>query len=64
MGSTPCSERQLVQTLEPNVQHMYSGLGLTNSVRNATTLEELFGPYLDIMRNISGDPPQDSQKKR
>jgi len=52
-------ERELVQKIKPQIQRMYTGLGVTNTVGNATTLDELFGPYLNVMNKI-GESDEDS----
>lgn len=54
-------ERQFVQTLAPKVQSLYEGLGVTNVVGKAQTLEELFGPYVDVLNRMAGEPGEEKQ---
>ena len=55
-------ERQFVQTLAPKVREIYQGLGVTNVVTNPTTLDELFGPYLETLNRIVTPPAGDEKK--
>jgi hypothetical protein len=55
-------ERQFVETFAPRVQSMYEGLGVTNVVGNAQTLEELFGPYVDVFNRMAGEPDKEEKK--
>ena len=55
-------ERQFVRTFAPRVQSMYEGLGVTNVVGNAQTLEELFGPYVDVFNRMAGEPDKEEKK--
>ncbi len=45
-------EKQFVETLTPKVRQMYRGLGITNTVEHPTTLDGLFGPYLDTFNRV------------
>ncbi len=49
-------ERQFVETLTPKVRQVYQGLGITNTVDHPTTLEGLFGPYLDTFNRVVMPP--------
>jgi hypothetical protein len=51
-----------VEALRPKVSDVYKGLGVTNVVGNPTTLEELFGPYLDTLNQIVGPSKEDEKK--
>ncbi len=55
-------ERQFVRTFAPRVQSMYAGLGVTNVVGKAQTLEELFGPYVDVFNRMAGEPDEEEKK--
>jgi N-acetyl-gamma-glutamylphosphate reductase len=55
-------EHQFVRTFAPRVQSMYQGLGVTNVVGDAQTLEELFGPYVDVFNRMAGDPGEDEKQ--
>ena len=55
-------ERKFVRTFAPKVQSVYHGMGVTNVVGDAQTLEELFGPYVDVMNRMAGEP--DKEEKR
>lgn len=49
-------EKRFVETMAPRVQQVYNGMGLTNRINHPTTLDELFGPYLDTMNRMVGSP--------
>ncbi len=55
-------ERQFVQSFAPKVREVYLGMGITNVVGNLTTLDELFGPYLESLNQMS-EPPRGDKKK-
>ena len=61
--SLKAREREFVQTLAPKIQEVYSGFGITNNVGNPTTLDQLFGPYLDIINRMA-TPPTDAKEPR
>ena len=57
-------EREFVRSFAPKIQSAYEGLGVTNVVSNAQTLDELFGPYVEMMNQITSGPfPEKEQKK-
>ena len=45
-------EKHFVEAVTPKVREMYQGLGITNTVDHPTTLEGLFGPYLDTFNQV------------
>lgn len=49
-------ERQLVQKLAPSVRELYKGLGVTNVVVNPATLDDLFGPYINVLDKMVNAP--------
>ena len=55
-------ERQFVRAFAPRVQSMYEGLGVTNVVGNAQTLEELFRPYVDVFNRMAEGPVKEEKK--
>jgi hypothetical protein len=55
-------EQQFVQRFAPKVQQVYLGLGVTNVVADAKTLDELFGPYLETLNRMVTPPAEDEKK--
>jgi len=55
-------EREFVRTFAPKVQDVYRGLGVTNIVGNAQTLDELFGPYVDVLNRMVGEPVKEEKE--
>jgi hypothetical protein len=49
-------EKQFVETMAPRVQQVYDGMGITNRINHPKSLDELFGPYLDVMNRMAGSP--------
>ena len=47
-------ERRFVEAMAPRVQQVYDGMGITNRIYRPSTLDELFGPYLDTMKRMAG----------
>lgn len=57
-------EREFVRSLAPKIQSAYQGLGVTNVVGNAQTLDELFGPYVEMMDRMVSGPFQEEEHKK
>lgn len=55
-------ERQFVRMFAPRVQSVYRGMGVTNVIGDAQTLEELFGPYVDVINRMAGEPDKEEKK--
>ena len=56
-------EAAFVQSFAPKIQSAYQSFGVTNVVSNAQTLEELFGPYVEMMNRMAGEPYQEDEQK-
>lgn len=47
-------EREFVQKFAPKVRETYEGMGVTNIAANPTNLDQLFGPMVETINQISG----------
>jgi hypothetical protein len=56
-------EREFVRSLAPRIQSAYRGFGVTNVVGNAQTLDELFGPYLEMIDRMMSEPFEEEKQK-
>jgi len=56
-------EREFVRSFAPRIQSVYEGLGVTNVVGNPQTLDELFGPYVEMMNRMASGPSQGEEEK-
>ncbi|MGD1083593.1 MAG: hypothetical protein ABSA47_02445 [Verrucomicrobiota bacterium] len=56
-------EKHFVQTLLPRINETYRILNATNVATNATTLEELVGPYVEVFNRMGETPAEDEKKK-
>lgn len=55
-------ERQFVQAFAPKIRETYRDLGMTNTINNPTTLDDLFGPFLEGVNRLSQNPGNDEKK--
>lgn len=55
-------EREFVHAFAPKIQAVYEGLGVTNVVSNAQTLDDLFRPYVDVFNRMASPPVKEEKK--
>lgn len=55
-------EREFAQKFAPKVRELYEGMGVTNTVVNPTNLDQLFGPMLETLNQISGPVTNDEEE--